>query len=238
MTKPLDLVGKQFCRLSVISREPSNKHGQSMWKCKCVCGNYVIVQGHDLVSGHTTSCGCYSKEVSGKIGSKLLTKHGIKRDYPDLYNVYRGMIRRCYDPSDKSYRNYGARGIGVCDEWRQSIQSFVKWCLDNGYSRELEIDRANNELGYSPDNCRFVTRQENNNNRRCTLRFYNGVSVAHACRMVGIDTTRIKDGRQVSSLEYLKIISMWNYSQKLHPIFIDACVNKHICPHKFLLREV
>lgn len=86
-----------------------------------------------------------------------------------LYKVWDKMNYRCTDPRSKSWHNYGGRGITICPEWRESFVVFKDWALANGYAPGLEIDRADNNAGYSPTNCRFVTRKENASNRRDTL---------------------------------------------------------------------
>ena len=83
-----------------------------------------------------------------------------------LWDRYYHMIDRCYNDKCDAYKNYGGRGIDVVDEWKNSKQRFFRWCLDNGYSTDLELDRIDNDKGYSPDNCRFVSRVVNRNNRR------------------------------------------------------------------------
>jgi len=83
-----------------------------------------------------------------------------------LDNRYYNILKRCYDKNNKDYVNYGGRGIEMCEEWRNSKQRFMRWCVDNGYDESLEIDRIDNDKGYAPDNCRFVTRKENRQNRR------------------------------------------------------------------------
>ena len=87
-----------------------------------------------------------------------------------LDDKYYNMMKRCYDENNKDYRNYGQRGITVCEEWRESKQRFMRWCVDNGFESGLEIDRIDNDKGYGPTNCRFVTRKENINNRRCSVK--------------------------------------------------------------------
>ena len=82
-----------------------------------------------------------------------------------LDDKYYNMMKRCYREQNVDYEHYGGRGIEVCDEWKKSKQSFFRWCVDNGFEEGLEIDRIENDKGYSPDNCRFVTKQENRNNR-------------------------------------------------------------------------
>ena len=85
-----------------------------------------------------------------------------KSDDDRWYN----MLKRCYDKKHKDYGDYGGRGIGVCEEWRENKGKFMRWCRDEEREKEMEIDRRNNDEGYSPENCRFVTKKVNRNNRR------------------------------------------------------------------------
>ena len=81
------------------------------------------------------------------------------------YHVHRGMKQRCYNKNYDQYSNYGGKGITVCDEWKDNVVEFSKWAVSNGYMRGLTIDRKNNDQGYTPTNCRFITREENNKNK-------------------------------------------------------------------------
>ena len=92
-------------------------------------------------------------------------KHGYYK-HPLYANVYFNMKRRCYDSKTWNYKNYGGRGIRVCNKWNNDVVKFIEWALINGYGKGLQIDRINNDGDYSPDNCRFVTPKENSNNRR------------------------------------------------------------------------
>jgi hypothetical protein len=103
----IDLTNKRFGRSSVMRRAENSKDGKPMWKCNCECGNTVIVRGAALSSGHTVSCGCYSRDIH--------TTHG--GEGTRLYHVWRGMKVRCNNPSHSTYVDYGGRGIGICDEW-------------------------------------------------------------------------------------------------------------------------
>lgn len=116
-----------------------------------------------------------------------------------LLSRFRHMLERCYDPKNKSYYRYGGRGIEVCPEWKEDFSNFEKWALSHGYQEDLAIDRIDNDGNYSPDNCRFVTLKENNQNRRTSIYYtINGVTknLQQWCDVYGIKrgtvTTRLQ----------------------------------------------
>jgi len=90
---------------------------------------------------------------------------GYNKTQHPLYEVWRSMNRRCHDAKNGQYKRYGARGIAVCVEWRRNFESFVEWAKEAGYEKGLQIDRIDNDGGYSPENCRFVSPMKNANNR-------------------------------------------------------------------------
>lgn len=96
------------------------------------------------------------------LARKACRTHGLSNTR--IYGIYRSMLRRCYNAKCKGYSDYGGRGIKVCDEWRNDIHVFVNWALTHGYEDNLTIERKNNNLGYSPSNCCFITRSEQNKN--------------------------------------------------------------------------
>jgi hypothetical protein len=164
----VDAVGKRYGRLVVVARAGSNKNKNAKWLCLCDCGNYTTVVGNKLRSGHTQSCGCLY--VESRSGCNL--KHGLK-NHP-LYAIWKDMRQRCNNENQTAYKNYGGRGIFVCDEWND-FQCFYDWANTNGYAPGLEIDRIDNSSGYYPENCRWTTRKQNNNNKRSNvLLTYNG----------------------------------------------------------------
>lgn len=163
----INLVGQRFGRLIVTSRAPS-KPGQSRWGCQCDCGNVTEVHSYHLKSGNTRSCGCFSIERA----RETKTIHGLTKS--KLYSVWVDMKKRCYNLSHPDYINYGARGITVCDEWRNS---FVAFSADMGTSpgAGYSIERRDNNKGYSKDNCYWATAKEQSRNTRRTRSItYNG----------------------------------------------------------------
>lgn len=165
------LDGKRFSRLTVIEKDHTNKHGEIVWKCKCDCGNISYVTSNYLVSGHTKSCGCLATEKAKEAN----TTHGLS--HTKLTRTYANMITRCYNPNYKYYSSYGGRGISVCSEWsgNDGITNFIKWALSNGYKDNLTLDRINVDGNYSPNNCRWATMKQQQNNRTNNTVFeYNG----------------------------------------------------------------
>lgn len=157
MAKSLDQVGKTFERLTVISRADNDRHGNSRWLCRCQCGCEKIVRGSHQVSGNTQSCGCLDREMV----IAMNYKHGMWKTR--LYNIWKKMKDRCYNPNANNYRYYGGKGVKVCEEWH-SFQPFYEWAMANGYADNLSIDRISGFGNYEPNNCRWATVKEQNNN--------------------------------------------------------------------------
>ena len=159
----IDIEGEKFGMLSVTEYHGRNKQRESLWKCLCDCGNITITTGHRIRYGKVKSCGCISHEITAAAN----TKHGMARNgkrHP-IYDIWTNMKDRCYNPNFKQFKDYGGRGITVCEEWQEFIP-FMEWATKNGYKRELQIDRIDNSKGYSPSNCRFATRSQNQRNMR------------------------------------------------------------------------
>lgn len=161
MDKPkIDLSGQRFGKLTPIEYVGKDKRSNSLWKCKCDCSGEKIVKHAHLTAGHTVSCGCAKADVLYARN----TTHGESKT--KLYERYCGMIQRCEYEKHISYRHYGAIGISVCEEWRASFLSFKKWAEQNGFKDELILDRINGDGNYSPENCRWVSREVNNQNAK------------------------------------------------------------------------
>lgn len=190
MKYPKDISGYRFDRLVVISEvigEGKGKKGyKSKWLCRCDCGNEKVIYRNSLVSGTTHSCGCYEKEVK----KTMHLKHGMAKSR--IWSIWLNMIDRCEREGNKSYKDYGGRGIKVCEEWKNSFEAFKEWSYANGYTDELTIDRIDTDKDYSPDNCRWATRKEQTRNRRITLRV-NGVPLAEIAEKEGISYQRAYD---------------------------------------------
>jgi len=163
MAKIKDLAGQRFGRLTVLYDTGERKNGSVVWHCQCDCGNESDVGSDKLVSAHTTSCGCYQRQRAAEVN----TVHGMTREkiFHSIYRTWGDMLQRCENPSRKNYRNYGFRGIKVCDEWHKFIP-FCDWALASGWQKGLQLDRINNNGNYEPGNCHWATPQENNRNRR------------------------------------------------------------------------
>lgn len=182
VAKIKDITGTVSGKLKAISF--SHKQGRNaMWLCECECGNKEhVVRGSKITNGDVTACGCVAREkMHGMCGTRT-------------HNVWQNMIDRTNNPKNSSYHNYGGRGIKVCNEWRD-FKNFYK---DMGELKAgLDIDRIDNDKGYSKENIRLVTRSENlENTRRSKWWFIDGVrynSKAHASEELGIDARTVVD---------------------------------------------
>lgn len=150
--KKLDVIGIKFGRLTVLEEAGKDRYGNRLVRCVCDCGNDIICRPSNLNSERTKSCGCARRKPKDK--------------NQRLYRIWIGMRQRCYNQVSSAYKHYGARGICVCDEWKNSFEMFENWAVNNGYKETLSIDRIDVNGNYEPHNCRWVTMKVQNNNKR------------------------------------------------------------------------
>lgn len=178
-----DLVGKRFERLTVRLRVPQNsKDGRVMWECQCDCGSITYIPTYSLKSGNTRSCGCLRNEQL--IG--ISVTHGMRNS--SEYSIWCDIKTRCYNKARQHYHYYGGRGIEMSPEWRDSFEAFYR---DMGPrpSPKHSIDRRDNNLGYSKENCRWATRieQANNTQRNIYIEFLGDKkTLSEWCKELGL----------------------------------------------------
>jgi len=181
MGNPLDLSTNRFGRLTVLRSVGSSKHGGLLWLCACDCGGDKIVSTKALRCGDTRSCGCLHREKT----IARSTKHGLSRTAE--YVAWIDMKRRCENAGNPSFGGYGKRGIRVCDRWN----SFGKFFLDMGKrpAGRYSLDRIDNDGDYSPENCRWATASQQQQNKRCGIPLsYRGkvLPLSYWARLLGL----------------------------------------------------
>lgn len=163
MPARIDITGQRYGRLTVISYS-----GNQRWLCRCDCGNYKDIIGSQLRGEITKSCGCIHSEQIARRNHEN-RKHGCSDDR--LYGIWHGIKQRCCDPNRKDYKNYGGRGIKICDEWKDDFGAFKEWALSSGYNynapyMRCTIDRIDNNGNYEPGNCHWVPIKDQMKTRR------------------------------------------------------------------------
>ena len=194
-----NVVGQRFGRLVVLENLGTKAHGSTLQRCVCDCGNIKDVPLSYLKSQHTRSCGCWAVETH--------TTHGLSSSR--LYGIHQGMLKRCYDKNLYAYKDYGARGITVCETWKNDFKTFYDWSMENGYSDNLTIDRIDVNGNYEPSNCRWIPMGEQSRNTRKNVYFtYNEETkiITDWVRELGIPPTtfrrRIKQNRPIEEILY------------------------------------
>jgi hypothetical protein len=174
MPAKLALIGKQFGNLTVVHEAGRDAGGKVCWACKCLCKKKTIVRGCDLKGGKSKSCGCgkaTNRVTHGKCGTKI-------------YAAWINMKTRCYNPNTDAYKNYGGRGITICNQWLNSFEAFYTDMMPTWFIGS-ELDRKNSDGNYSKKNCRWVTRIQQAQNKRRSISV-EGKNLAEIAREYGI----------------------------------------------------
>jgi hypothetical protein len=156
-----ELLNKKFNRLTILEFLGSNKKGQVFCKCRCDCGCIIPVNVAHLKNGNTKSCGCYKREITVERNKKDAHPHRKTR----LYRIWKRMHQRCYEMQCDDYKDYGAKGVVICNEWHE-YYNFHNWAISHGYADNLTIDRIEVTGIYQPSNCRWATILEQARNKR------------------------------------------------------------------------
>lgn len=202
MVKPDDLTGKKYNCLLVVERMQNTIEGRTVWKCLCDCGNYTYVRGSNLKNGSVKSCGCLlHKNAYNHI-------HGLSKT--SLYRKWISMKRRCYDSNDPHFENYGKRGIKVCDLWKNDFIAFKEWADNTCTDQTLTLERIDVNGDYCPENCTWVDRKAQANNRRtCKIYTYMGktMNLTQWCNELNLDYKLIHNRIYRDNWSFEKAIS-------------------------------
>lgn len=166
--KVIDMIGMVFGKWTVIAKAKS-KPGATMWLCRCECGKEKEVAAQALRNGTSTQCSmCRGKQLS----SRADPRRRINGKYTPTYLTWDAIMHRCCYPNHVSYKDYGGRGITICDEWKNDYFAFYDYVskLDRFGEEGMTIDRIDNEKGYEPGNVRWATRAEQNRHKRNSKR--------------------------------------------------------------------
>lgn len=195
-----DFVGKTFFHLTVLE-DLGSKNKKRYVLARCVCGVEKPVMASSMKYGKIISCGCigFKKRIAAT------TKHRLSGNR--LYFIWAGMMNRCYNESFQDYHNYGGRGIKVCEKWHD-VRKFIE-DMEEGSDKKLQLDRIDNNGNYSKENCRWVTRKENNRNKRTNVFI-----------TIGGETKTATEWAEIYGVDARKLMSRFRKGEKNEQILL------------------
>lgn len=190
MGRLIDIKGKRFGRLLILNKVKAKNKAGAYWLCVCDCGNKTIVHSGNLRLGHTKSCGCLKKDNPPNY------KHGKSQIHDRTYRTWIGMRQRCNNLKSNGYKNYGGRGIKICERWH----NFENFFSDMGERPQgKSINRINNDGNYEPDNCEWATQKQQRRNSRKTKLSSENIKETRKLRISGKSFSEIAKKYNVSS---------------------------------------
>lgn len=216
MGKIIDLSGQRFGRW-LVKKHIGIKYGYRSYLCICDCGTEREVASVSLRNGNSISCGCYSIEYK----QARYTTHGFARSKNKIeynfYQIWQGIKTRCYNPNAYAYRDYGGRGIVMCDEWKNDFTQFFK-DMKSTYQLGLTIERKDVNGNYCKDNCIWETRSNQAKNRRSTIwvdTVEGKMTVQDAAKRVGISWVGMY--QRVKTWPKEKLLLPGNFKRRIVP---------------------
>ncbi len=254
--KNKDLIGFRVGRLTVKELAYKDEKREClMWRCDCDCGNTTVIPTNSLIGRRPTlSCGCLQRDIITKrgreynrIGTKSVSRDfvykGLLREHPN-YGCWQSMLRRCDTPNTKNYHRYGGRGIKVCDRWLVENNGFENFVADMGIrpSDKHTLDRIDANGDYCPENCRWATMKEQENNKRNNIRVVldgESITVTQLCEIIAINRNCIykllKRGVDINYILQVKLNATKNEKHYTEHINFNRNVDKELI-NRFLIK--
>lgn len=215
MPKFKDITGQKFGRLQVVGLTGEiNKDRRHLWYAQCDCGNTCEVISKHLISGETKSCGCLKTELM----IKRNTTHGLR--FTREYEIWLGIKKRCFDKNHDTYVNYGAKGITMFPEWKEDFEKFLAY-VGECPEKDSTIDRIDNNLGYFPDNVRWLPPADQSRNKKKFKSNTSGITGVAVQKRKGIPKAWVAYWNPSDCTRKSKSFSILKYGEEL--AFFMAC---------------